>query len=75
MTCTHTRWQSQPDYYDDYNDLYVPQPSIEVSTTEDIDIGRFRCTQCGHVMYYTGRWRDFFEKGKPCPGSERVRRK
>jgi len=39
-------------------------------TTEDIDIGRFRCTQCGEVMYYTGSWRKFHEEGVPCPGSD-----
>jgi hypothetical protein len=44
------------------------------STYEDIDVGRFRCTQCGEVGYYTGQWRDFFEKGIPCLGSDRVQR-
>lgn len=39
------------------------------STQEDINIGSFRCTQCGEVGYYTGLWRDYFEKGVPCPGS------
>lgn len=28
-----------------------------VQTTVDIDIGRYKCTQCGEVMYYTGTWR------------------
>jgi len=41
--------------------------------TEDIDTGRFRCTRCGLVMYYTGLWRDYFEKGIPCPGSDRIK--
>ena len=46
----------------------------EVHWTEDIDVGRFRCTRCGKVMYYTGLWRDFWEKGVPCAGSERIKR-
>jgi hypothetical protein len=44
----------------------------ERNTYEDIDIGRFRCTQCNEVGYYTGHWREFFEKGTPCFGSDRV---
>lgn len=44
------------------------------STDEDMDIGRFRCTQCGRIGYYTGHWRDFFEMGIPCPGSDRIKR-
>jgi hypothetical protein len=43
-------------------------------TNEDLDIGRFRCTQCGEIGYYTGLWRDFYEEGIPCPGSNKVER-
>ncbi len=46
----------------------------EVHWTKDIDVGRFKCTHCGEVMYYTGLWRDFWEKGIPCPGSDRIKR-
>lgn len=35
-----------------------------VPTTEDIDTGRYRCTQCGEVMYYTGLWREHWEDGR-----------
>lgn len=48
------------------------EQAYERGTYEDIDIGRFKCTQCGEVGYYTGHWRDFFEKGIPCFGSDRV---
>jgi hypothetical protein len=44
------------------------------STMLDLDIGRFRCSLCGDIGYYTGLWRNFYEKGIPCPGSELVRR-
>jgi len=46
----------------------------EYSTCEDLDIGRFRCKQCGEVMYYTGQWKRYFEEGVPCAGSDRVKR-
>ena len=38
--------------------------------TEDIDIGRLRCIDCGEVMYYTGAWKKFHEEGTPCIGSD-----
>lgn len=43
------------------------------STCEDFGVGRFRCTQCGWIGYYTGLWKDFYEKGIPCPGSTGIR--
>lgn len=33
-------------------------------TYEDIDTGRYRCTQCGHIGYYTGLWRAHHEGGR-----------
>lgn len=39
-------------------------------TYEDMDVGRFKCTQCGLVQYYTGHWKKFFEEGTPCSGSD-----
>lgn len=33
------------------------------ATYVDIDTHRYKCTQCGEVMYYSGRARDFYEKG------------
>jgi hypothetical protein len=44
------------------------------STQEDVDVGRFRCSQCGEVGYYTGQWKRFYEEGVPCLGSDRVSR-
>ena len=33
------------------------------NTTEDIDLHRYRCTQCKKVMYYSGRARAYYEDG------------
>ena len=33
------------------------------STTVDIDLHRYKCTQCGEVMYYSGRARQHYEEG------------
>lgn len=53
-----------------------PQPDVWIVefTYRDLDVGRFECTQCREVFYYTGHWRNYHEHGIPCPGSEGVRR-
>lgn len=35
-----------------------------VSAFKDIDIGRFQCSKCGEIGYYTGLWREHHEKGR-----------
>lgn len=63
-TCEHVRWVYPEPEQNDYGDgLIWPEP-YSVSTTEDIDTGRYRCTQCGKVMYYTGLWREHWEGGR-----------
>jgi hypothetical protein len=59
--CTHDSWFHPPIYQDDYTGEWVTPVSYKRSTTEDIDTGRFRCTQCGKVFYYTGRWKEHYE--------------
>jgi hypothetical protein len=64
MSCTHTREHSEwvtVDYFGEEIDgewKYTTE-----STTVDIDLHRYKCTQCGEIMYYSGRARDFYEKG------------
>ena len=62
MTCNHTRetrhWVDDDwagDGWWEYSTQY---------TTVDIDLHRFKCTQCGEIMYYSGRAREHFEEGK-----------
>lgn len=71
--CDHREWIYPRGYEDDWGEWVQPEPYTR-SLYEDIDIGRFKCTRCGHIGYYTGLWRDYFEKGIPCPGSDRVKR-
>ncbi len=77
MTCTHYKpanwvWQDVDNGWETESQLVNIGGQ---SACEDIDIGRFHCTLCGKVMYYTGLWKDFYETGKPRPGSERIRKK
>ena len=41
-------------------------------TFEDMAPGAFKCSQCGHVGFYTGLWREFYTKGVPCSCSDMV---
>ncbi len=35
----------------------------EISFIEDLDLHRYHCTRCKKVMYYSGRAKDYYEKG------------
>lgn len=72
MACEHKRGRWAPGGTCDWSGDELPPVYIEEHTTEDLDVGRFRCTQCGLVMYYTGLWKRFHEEGVPCPGSDGV---
>lgn len=61
--CTHTKYIWPGQVYNDYEDEWVEGDPYEVSTNEDIDIARFRCTQCGEIGYYSSAWRNYFENG------------
>jgi hypothetical protein len=58
--CTHEAWVYPPICENDDGGWYEPAP-YKRSTTEDIDTGRFKCTQCGKVFYYTGLWKEHYE--------------
>ena len=50
-----------------YNN-YTGDESIDVSwvwecTFEDIDIHRYKCTQCGEIGYISGGANDYYTKG------------
>lgn len=78
MQCEHTTpiyWAEELVEISPYGhtELQLVQRGGEY-TYEDIDIGRFRCTQCGLIQYYTGHWKKYYEEGIPCSGSEGVPR-
>jgi len=72
--CTHSEqsgeWVDNP-FHDPVEwalDGFDEGPSIWESgstpTTEDVDTHRYRCTQCGEVMYYSNKARRHFEDGE-----------
>lgn len=76
MTCTHKApdvWVWEDVEVSPYGDTERQLVNIGGQYTYDeSELGRFHCTQCGEVGYYTGLWKDFYEKGIPCPGSNFV---
>lgn len=74
MVCEHKRGRWERGGQCDWSGEELPDVYVEEYTTEDLDVGRFRCTQCGLAMYYTGLWKEFHEKGTACAGSDGVRR-
>jgi hypothetical protein len=62
MSCTH---EERRDVWIDGTDFEEGHWEKQVTRlTEDIDTGRYRCTRCGEVMYYTGSWRAIHEGGR-----------
>ena len=66
MTCNHVATKSRwvEEFENDWGFVEEGHWYYEtVSTTVDIDLHRYKCTQCGEVMYYSGRARQHFEQG------------
>ena len=63
--CSHTTRKER--YFEDecwYTGIVTGRwETEEVSTTVDIDLHRYKCTQCGKVMYYSGAAREYYETG------------
>lgn len=39
------------------------QEGHDVDTVVDVDLHRYKCTQCGEIMYYSQRAKNHFENG------------
>lgn len=59
MSCTHQTsrqvWVEEENWYTGETEGHWEWKTEQ--TIVDIDIGRYKCTRCGEVMYYTGTWR------------------
>lgn len=67
MSCNHERrtqrWVENDDWHEN-NSATGHWEWETVSTYVDIDLHRYKCTQCNEVMYYSGRARQYYEEGK-----------
>lgn len=64
MTCSHQRTQSRwvtTDYFGEETEGQWEYTTE--STTVDLDTHRYKCTQCGEIMYYSGAAREYYETG------------
>ena len=65
MSCNHQRTTERWVTTDYFGEEIAGEWQYDtVSTTVDIDLHRYKCTQCGEVMYYSGRAREYYEEGK-----------
>jgi hypothetical protein len=67
MNCTHSAEKSfwVDEIVNDWGDTEPGHWEYETRyTTVDIDLHRYKCTQCGEIMYYSGRARQYHEEGK-----------
>jgi hypothetical protein len=66
MSCKHertvSRYVEEEDWY--HGGTTGKWEYTTESTTVDIDLHRYKCTQCGLVMYYSGRARAYYEDGE-----------
>lgn len=65
MKCNHQRnyWHTVVDVdWETGERVSQSEPVIE-ETFRDIDIHRYKCTQCDKVFYYSSAAKDFYEKG------------
>ena len=66
MSCNHQAKQSYwvSDFVNDWGDTEPGHwEHTTKSTTVDIDLHRYKCTQCNEVMYYSGRAKEHYTEG------------
>lgn len=72
MSCNHTketsRWVEDDDWYPSHGGSTGYWEYDSVSTTVDIDLHRYKCTQCNEVMYYSGAAKEYYETGNDRKG-------
>jgi hypothetical protein len=64
MNCSHAKTKQKwvtTDYWGEETE--GEWESETVSTTVDLDLHRYKCTQCGQVMYYSGAAKEYYETG------------
>lgn len=68
MGCSHTRVSTKRRVsYDEDGWEVVDYDDEVIDTCVDIDLHRFKCTQCGEVGYYSSAAKKHHEEGIPSP--------
>lgn len=65
--CEHTKVERRSyTWTDNWGEEHNEVSREEYPDTEDIDLHRYRCRQCGRVYYYSFFAMQYFEKGETC---------
>ena len=64
-------WVEEEDWYS--GEKIGRWNEIVTCLQEDISIGAFKCSRCGEVGYYTGKWRAYYESAGAAPTQEEPR--
>lgn len=65
-TETHTKWHT---WIDDWTGEEQGEWRTETRSLEDdLDLHRTKCSNCGHIGYYSGAARQYYENGVKSPG-------
>lgn len=64
MTCSHeySYWETEH-WVDDYGNDHCDTKQVSESYYRDIDLHRYKCTQCNKIFYYSQAASDYYEKG------------
>lgn len=70
QNCGHSnKWTERVEYECEWSGEWISElVEREQSLYEDIDLHRARCSRCGHILYYSGAARKFYEEGIKSPG-------
>ena len=66
MSCNHQREVSEwiEEFENDWGNIEPRHWHYSTqSSTVDLDLHRYQCTQCKEIFYYSGRARDYYETG------------
>lgn len=64
MSCTHTKsFWIEDEWEDDYGNTHNDSRWETENTYEDLDLHRYKCSQCGEIFYYSQAAYDFYENG------------
>lgn len=62
--CDHRVYFWETRSYEDWNgDIQEDQVYESEMTYEDMDLHRYRCTQCGQIFYYSQAAKEYYEDG------------
>lgn len=64
MSCNHSiSFWIEDEWVDDYGAVHNDSRYETEETFKDIDLHRYKCTQCNEIFYYSQAASDYYENG------------